>query len=297
MKNSLTMAVAIVMLLGCNNDPDENYPATPEIKFTAIRFLDSSEPGRRPDTLQLVFSFTDGDQDFGLDPADIQFTSNPYHPKNYFQEDNGNVQIVSTNTIMTSNNDRYEILDIGNPNSGKMVFPRTRKQAQYQTLPAYSCSDYTLTEYVILRATDKSVLDKNSRIIDSLQIDGLKYYRFTDTLMFTKNSSFYNIDVDYFVDEGNGLEEFDIAKKYCAYDFYARLPNTCSDNRCLSFHNGPFRVKMFSSQRGEITYNMAGLFFKQFINDKPIKLKVRIRDRALNESNVIETPEFRLSEI
>ena len=42
---------------------------------------------------------------------------------------------------------------------------------------------------------------------------------------------------------------------------------------------------------------MQNLGFVHLFQDKKMKLKIYIQDRALNRSNILETPEFYLSEI
>ena len=48
---------------------------------------------------------------------------------------------------------------------------------------------------------------------------------------------------------------------------------------------------------GEINYSMVSGGFSAIFGNKTLKLEVTIYDRALNASNTMETPEFRLEEI
>ena len=45
---------------------------------------------------------------------------------------------------------------------------------------------------------------------------------------------------------------------------------------------------------GSLQYEMVTSGMKSIFGNKPLKLKVRIRDRSLNNSNYIETPDFTL---
>ena len=48
---------------------------------------------------------------------------------------------------------------------------------------------------------------------------------------------------------------------------------------------------------GKIRYAMLSLGWNSIFRNDTIKLELKIKDRALNESNVVSTPDFTLSQI
>lgn len=106
-----------------------------------------------------------------------------------------------------------------------------------------------------------------------------------DTLYFEINPDHYNIEVDFLVkNPTNGtFEEFDWTKEFnypnCGISFDGRFPIL-------------FKDRPGSPLEGTIKYGMGSLGFKALFSIKTLKLRVLIKDRALNQSNVIETPEF-----
>jgi hypothetical protein len=108
-----------------------------------------------------------------------------------------------------------------------------------------------------------------------------------DTLYFTLNQDHYNIFVDFLVKQSDGsFKEFDWRTEFnypnCGIPFDGRFPVLAKD------------VTKKSPLEGEIRYAMTSVGFLVLFSTKTLKLRVSIQDRALNKSNVIETPEFRL---
>jgi hypothetical protein len=106
-----------------------------------------------------------------------------------------------------------------------------------------------------------------------------------DTLYFQLNPNHYNIFVDFLVKQDDGsFEEFDFRQELCT-TFDGRIPE-------LSKEGG-----QSTPLEGTIRYAMASIGFKLVFGSKTLKLRVQIQDRALNRSNVLETPEFNLQNI
>jgi len=103
-----------------------------------------------------------------------------------------------------------------------------------------------------------------------------------DTFYYKKNPSYANIDVEFWVKEGSGYKLFDWEKEFCTISFNQRFP-------VLSDKEGPLE--------GSLQYAMVTSGMKTLFSIKTLKLKIRIRDRELNISNIIETPEFTLDKI
>jgi hypothetical protein len=107
------------------------------------------------------------------------------------------------------------------------------------------------------------------------------YYLVQDSLYAVLNPDHYNIEVDFFVKEGSTFVEFDWRKEFCT-TFDGRFPILSDNENALD---------------GTLKYNMESRGFKILFGDKTLKLRIEIKDRALNRSNVIETGEFTLAGI
>jgi len=151
------------------------------------------------------------------------------------------------------------------PNGTFVTYKTKRTHPDYDTLPAfvhpYNCINWEVTK------------DNNNVV--------------KDTLYFTLNQDHYNIFVDFLVKQNNGsFQEFDWRTEFyypgCGIPFDGRFPILSKD------------LSKKSPLEGEIRYGMTSVGFLSLFSTKTLKLRVSIQDRALNKSNVIETPEFRL---
>jgi len=107
-----------------------------------------------------------------------------------------------------------------------------------------------------------------------------------DTLYFQLNPNYYNITVDFLIKNFDGTySEFDWTKEFdfpgCGGTFDGRFPIL-------------FKDKSGSPLEGTIKYGMGSTGFKALFSNKPLKLRIQIKDRALNKSQLIETPDFTL---
>ena len=74
-------------------------------------------------------------------------------------------------------------------------------------------------------------------------------------------------------------------KEYsCGLDFDSRFPplNISSNSQSIS---------------GNLTYSMVSSGFNSVLENETFKLKIKIKDRSLNNSNIIETQDFTLNSI
>jgi hypothetical protein len=285
----LLFFVLIVCLGSCFNPPE--FPIIPDLEFKKIEFVDSDV-----DSLILTLNFRDGDGDLGLDNTTETYLSDPFNITYFFQE-TGQIDpqtgrmildTIPTNTRTASSGQQYDIMDIRNAKQGKLVVPRTRKKAGYSWLPSYNCADY---EYIVdrkllIKAEDVAVLDRKQMKIDSIMDPATRraaYYQIRDTFLIAVNPNHYNIEVDFFVKEGNDFVEYDWRKEFCTQSFDGRFP-------VLSSKNG-------SALDGTLKYTMNSLGFVAIFSVKTLKLRIRIRDRALHTSRWVETGEFTLDKI
>ncbi|HEY0652722.1 MAG TPA: hypothetical protein VGD65_06320 [Chryseosolibacter sp.] len=293
------LAVLFVTLsLGSCFDPPE-FPIVPQIDYEDVVF----KQGNGTDSLILTLSFKDGDGDLGVDAAAPEFNNAPYNNLTFFQTDaSDKTKLIPVNTVqqtvehinkqgqrVTAN---LHLLQFENLSAGQLVFPRTRKQPGYSYLPAYSCESYEWFRSAgyAIREDQKAVLDKTA-MVDTLftRLNGVKvatHYVIRDTLYFQVNKNHYNIDIDFMVKEPSNPEAdedgfivYNWRKNWCQQDLDGRFP-------ILTDKEGPLE--------GQLRYAMPTFGFKSIFTIKTLKLRVKIRDRALNESNTILTKEFTL---
>lgn len=288
-----------LLVFGSCFDPPE-FSVVPEIEFERVEFIDVPDPSI-VDSLVLYIRFKDGDGDLGLGqpPLDATF---PFNDVSFYQENNGKLTPLYT-TPATGNGANYEELVIPNPQQGKLVTYSTRQKPEYSFLPPLAspqnadCLNYeTLGGAVpstdpedgarrklLIEKTALPVLGSSVEIVDSFAVDGkIAYYQIRDQLYTTRNQNHYNIEVDFFVKDDpsspDGFREFDWTQEFCT-TFDGRFP--------------VFSDKL-SSIEGTLRYNMKSVGFTTLFSIKTLKLRVTIKDRALNASNTIETPEFTL---
>lgn len=141
-----------------------------------------------------------------------------------------------------------------------------RFSAPWDTLPPYEFP-YTCQNYIL-----------NSDILDGLYAD--------DTLYYQKNPDHWNITIKYFVKK-NGI--------YTEFDWETAFPPQCSDSYDGRF---PLLSDLTNSPlEGKLRYGMTSTGFQFLFRNDTLKLEIQIKDRALNRSNVIETPDFTLKAI
>jgi len=281
------LSFLVAVTSSCFNPPE--FPVVPQIEFDKIEFINSPDPSDF-DSLNLYIRFKDGDGDLGFtkSAADI---SAPFQNSFYYQENNGSLKPLSTVSGFVGDVE-YDLLEIADPLIGKLVTYGTRKKAGYDFLPqTFGCSSY---EYLggpfnpdkssdgrrlLIEKADLPALGPQVKLVDSIPTQDPQYYQIRDTLYFTPNPNHYNIKVEFLVkDSGGGFNLFDWQKEFCT-TFDGRFP-VFSDKQ--------------SSIDGTLKYSMTSFGFTSLFSIKTLKLRISIKDRALNQSNVIETPEFTL---
>lgn len=290
------MVVIVTFLLGSCFEPP-SFPVVPKIEFERVEFIDN--PGDFAfDSLILHITFQDGDGDLGIDPTSLKYISAPFNNLTFYQgnpADPTNLIPIQT-TAGVSGKDTLHLLDIPDPSLGKLVFPRTRKQAGFGYLPAYDdCATYEFirNSRFLVSKDDLAALDKNVKIVDSVyrNVDGHNetLYRIQDTLYYSVNQDHYNIDVDFLVkDPGNpnadseGFVEHDWRAENCKQSFDGRFPVLTDRENALE---------------GSLKYTMKSTGFNYVFSIKTLKLRIQIKDRMLNSSNVIYTNPFTLDQI
>lgn len=153
----------------------------------------------------------------------------------------------------------YQLLDINTDTNGD-----TLRFGDPNT-PPYNCIDY-------------EIFRSEESINGSLVVTA-------DTVYVDRNIYHYNFLLYFLIKEADGsFREFSPAlERNCAPPYHGRyfILNTAGDVRPLE---------------GELQYNLVSGFRLLFRNEI-IKLRIQIFDRALNESNIIETEEFNINDI
>lgn len=294
----LTLLSFLVIISGSCFDPPE-FPVVPEIEFDRIEFIPAATPGA-DDSLILYINFKDGDGDLGFSGLDPDDGSYPYHSANFYQENNGEIEPLYT-VAATTGTAEYDLLEIPEPEKGKLVFFRTRLKPGYSFLPSGElCPNATgaFKHYeklggpaepgkpaegrrMVIEAADRIALDPLVALVDSFPREAPAYYQIMDTLYYTPNEDHFNIEVDFLVKDPtapDGFREFDWREEFC----------TTFDGRFPVFSDKPTSID------GSLRYAMTSLGFKALFSLKTLKLRVSIKDRERHRSNVIYTPEFRI---
>ncbi|PIB36136.1 hypothetical protein BFP72_12390 [Reichenbachiella sp. 5M10] len=233
--------------------------------------LDScTEPDPFPDTPNISFEdITYYETDVATDTLTLSFN---------FEDGDGDLGL-SSEEIYYPYNDLFYIVDsaiIQNEVMRDFRFVEYNDPNVYP--PFYKIA---LTEfggsYVFHSDTD----DRPSFSCEDYEIDEL------DTLYIVKNDFRNNIYVKFFRDRGNGFEEYnykDANAFECGLSFDGRFPILDKDN-------------IGTSLQGTIKYKIQSASFRVVFRNYPMKLQFYIYDRALNPSNIAETPIFTLDEL
>ncbi|HMP99207.1 MAG TPA: hypothetical protein PKC24_05450, partial [Cyclobacteriaceae bacterium] len=105
------------------------------------------------------------------------------------------------------------------------------------------------------------------------------------TVYYELNPDHYNIFVEYYTKNPNGsFSLFDWRTELCGTTFDGRFPLLKDQDRA-------------SPLEGRLRYAMTSIGFRQLFSLSTLKLRITIQDRALNQSNTVESPEFRLEDI
>lgn len=288
----------LAVTIGCEED-EPDYPVEPFIKFTELTFSDTPEPSEY-DSLILTFNFQDGDHDLGLSIQDKVF---PYHPFNFFLAKDGKLEPLNHTEIMLPydyyQQQRIIVIDVNNDQTGILATVKTRDVDGYAFMPEnkfpYTCLNYT---YIANQSLDDLsgyyIYEKDFRILDPsyqvtpMNINNTSLYRVDETFYYERNPNQHNIFIGFLIEQPDGsFQEFDFRKEFCT-TFDGRFPVVSTLPKGLSV-SGPFDLRKKSKWEGSITYSMASVGFIPLFRGKRLKLRVSIKDRALHDSNVIET--------
>jgi len=282
-------AVLVVILNSCFDPPE--YSVIPQIEFNSVVFVEVGGFSD-PDSLILAIDFKDGDGDLGLGKTDI---SDPFHDSNYYLEDGGGGLIRIPTELRYSDIPPMLKMD---GEQGKLASVRTPKKPLYTYLPTFQSDgcphpyihsgvrDTVYYKYakIYISEEDGHVIDNSYQIIDTLKApDFPDIYVVEDTILFKPNPFHNNIRVEFLVQNNDETySKFDWSQVACGTTFDGRFPVVEDRTRAVE---------------GTIRYSMTSIGFLQLFSIRNLKLRVTIWDRALHQSNVIETRPFTLNDI
>ncbi len=174
-----------------------------------------------------------------------------------FEDGDGNLGLYSDET-----DPPYHLMDVQiDPVTGD-----TLRFGDPNTPEDYNCVDY-------------EIIRKESSAGDSLVVTA-------DTIYVIRNPDHFNFFLTFLIENDDGsYREFNPAlERNCAPPYHGRffILNTAGDIRPLT---------------GELQYSLVSGFRLLFRNEKSIKLRIQIQDRALNKSNIIETEPIKINDV
>jgi hypothetical protein len=142
-----------------------------------------------------------------------------------------------------------------------------------------------------------SSADASLNIQDTITLDGKKFIKFQDAVLYKPNENHYNIFVEFWLfNNGTGsFEKYDWFEEYCI-TYNGRFP-LIGAKPSGTIKSGHIKVNIRTQWDGKITYSMPNTSYLAIFGNSPIKLAITIKDRALNTSNTVITPEFILKDI
>jgi hypothetical protein len=301
-RSALLFIISVVLFSACFNPPE--YSNVPFIEYEGIFFGKSP---RGDDSLVVSISFKDGDGDMGLSQTNEEDINDPYHDINFFANDNGQLYPLASGFIQsftgytlgkskkTPQNSFYQVLAPAKQ-VGELITLQSRNEGF--SLPPfvdpYKCalSDESylnnngLPDTVYIYKDYKYLIKDHLTIVDSLIRDSNPdqyWFAVVDYFYIKPNPGHYNMYVKFLVKNNDGsFSEYNFPHEGFCESFNGRFPVLTDGKRPLE---------------GVINYSMVSTGFLATFSIKTLKLQVTIYDKALNKSNTIETPEFRLEEI
>jgi hypothetical protein len=273
------------------------FSIVPEIEYQSVFFKGAGAAENSKDTVILTIRFKDGDGDLGLSNQETDY---PYYNSNYFLESNG--KLIQMSTALDPSG-IYPIVNVPAGATGKLATIRTRNKPEFASLipafvPCVSITggadggsgqisnyspDYELNK-VYISEVNKDIIDASYFIGDTISIPGSpSLYAVQDTVYYQPNPNTYNITVQYLINTNGTYTEFDWAREFCA-PLDSRFP-------ILGDLSGNVPLE------GSLTFKMGGIGIYDTFSGNKLKLRIQIKDRALHESNTVESSEFTLDKI
>lgn len=277
----------IALLFGsCFKEPQ--FSIIPEIVSLDKVYFQNSPSESDADTLTIVLTFKDGDGDLGLDPDDPKHINSPYNANNlYLVKDGKLISIETFSGNLTANGSVVKVLDpiliIPEGVTGKLVIDKTRNVDNNDTIqninPNLPCVKYVGDTSVFIREKDKAIFDATYNVIDTIKTNTEDIYKIEGKFYYQPNPNYYNIEITFEVKENN----------FKAYEFGDCNPKIYSQRfPVLGTPKHPIE--------GTLKYNIISAGLLNDFGDKVIRLRIRIKDQAHHESNIVYSEEKSLEQ-
>jgi len=288
MKYLTQISFILILLAGLSCHKPPEYSEVPRIAFERLKLTDTS-------TLVLTFEFRDGDGDIGLDNENVNVDdiTDPYHALSVIVDDQDNIVTFSNDVegpfdaapaaLLPTDVTIYK----GQDDQGQALFETQTILVLFRAgdeVPfsdgdnrpsTFDCEDYEIISFYSI----DSVFNQEGELESEILVET------KDTVYVDRNPFHFNIYVDLLVKEGDDYRVFEFPE--CDPGYTARFP---------VFDRSGFGRPL----DGSITYAFFSTQFateNSFLLDETLKLRFYIYDRALNQSNVVETPDFKLLDL
>jgi hypothetical protein len=277
----ISLILLTLVQLGCFRPPE--YPDTPQIAFERLRLTDTA-------SLVLTFHVRDGNGDIGLSSDDI---TDPFHPYG--------VVVGQDDEIITFNNSvngpyglipavqlpiTYTLFKGRDENNNAIIETRTvlglfrAGDRQFFSADDERPTDFDCLEYEIMSfyTVDQEIV--NGNVVSETLIEEV------DTVFVQRNPSHFNIYIELQIKQGANYVAFELDE--CDPGYTARFPLFKKSNigRPLD---------------GNISYAFFSVLFQDPESSplltETLRLRFYIYDRALQKSNEVTTPDFRLLDL
>lgn len=255
--SQIWIIIPVIVLVVSCLDAPE-YSDVPKIKFKRLTYVDVDGAA---DSLKVTFDFEDGNGDVGLESSDVFGSYIPFFYILYFDEDRE--VIVDGEVELVSDYFQVELSD----DRAKPPFYLADESFVYvgepfsevDNRPAFNCTDYQT--------------ELNS----------------DDTIFVVRNEFHSNFHLKFFKKLNGDYYETSIAEEF----------NIDDCNQVVE----TLRIPIFDPERfgkptiGNITYSYVSNGISPFLSQDTFKLQFFIYDRALNASNIVDSPDYILSDI
>ena len=263
------LAASIFLLFSCERPPE--LSTVPKIEFFRVEYVEQFPEGS--DSLYVTIKLEDGNGDLGLE-ADM--INDPYHPIIYFDSITGNPRSTFSASSIKYGfiNARGEAIRTANP--------------QFDTIPDYDFPELCFNYESVFRL---EFIPADSFLIlypDTLEFNSDTLYRIEDIYYIQRNPNHNNIFVDFFIEQGG---------EFVPFDFSELLPGICNLGYDARFPSLSESINVEQTLQGDLRYGMLATSWRGILRNNRIKLRVFIKDRARNNSNVVESTSFTLDEV
>jgi len=266
----LAIFSVVTLLFGTCISPPE-FSIVPEIELLDVHFFKGADE-TAADTLKITLNFKDGDGDLGLNGDDPRYNSTPFNEKNFYLIKDGVLQSVGTSSIVLNEIETItKVVDVPDGVTGKLVTTQTPGGP-----PQDNCYDYGF-DSLYVKAKDVAIFDM-SKLVRTIPKSGTpEFYVLYDNFYYKPNKNYRNIEIAFDTLNYNDprpediYEEYDFHKKLCGIiPFKDRFPVLDESNKQLD---------------GTMKYIIKVSGLPDLFLGRQIQLRIKIKDRALHESN------------